>query len=37
LRRIAYGPLRLGSLPEGGARHLTKDELVRLKKCVGLT
>lgn len=36
LKRIAYGPLKLGSLREGKARSLTKDELIKLKKSVGL-
>jgi len=36
LKRIAYGPLRLSGLQEGTSRHLTKDELIKLKKCVGL-
>ncbi|MGB2706424.1 MAG: pseudouridine synthase [Candidatus Omnitrophota bacterium] len=36
LKRIAYGPLGLGGLKEGRARHLKKDELIKLKKCVGL-
>lgn len=31
LKRIAYGPLRLGNLPEGAARPLTAGELQKLK------
>ena len=30
LRRIAFGPLRLGNLPVGAARLLTKNEIARL-------
>lgn len=32
LRRIAIGPVKLGSLEEGGWRHLTPDEVKSLKK-----
>ena len=32
LQRIAFGPLRLGDLPEGGARRLRTSELRRLWK-----
>lgn len=31
LRRIRFGPLKLGDLPRGGWRHLTKEELDELK------
>jgi 23S rRNA pseudouridine2605 synthase len=31
LRRIAFGPLRLGDLPEGQARRLTPPEVQRLR------
>ncbi len=31
LRRIAFGPLRLGGLPEGQARPLTPAEIERLQ------
>lgn len=34
LRRIAFGPLRLGRLHEGGARRVTDEELARLWKDV---
>ena len=30
LRRVAFGPLRLGNLPPGGSRPLTEKELARL-------
>jgi 23S rRNA pseudouridine2605 synthase len=30
LRRVAFGPLRLGNLPPGGCRPLTETELARL-------
>jgi 23S rRNA pseudouridine2605 synthase len=32
LRRIAFGPLRLGDLKEGAARLLSSDEVARLRK-----
>jgi 23S rRNA pseudouridine2605 synthase len=31
LRRVAFGPLRLGELPEGGHRRLRPDEVERLR------
>jgi 23S rRNA pseudouridine2605 synthase len=31
LRRVAFGPLRLGDLPEGAARRLTQPEVQRLR------
>jgi len=36
LKRIAYGPLRLGGLKEGEVRPLKEDEIKKLRKCVGL-
>lgn len=33
LKRIAIGPLRLGMLPVGASRPLTRDEIHRLQKC----
>lgn len=36
LRRDKQGPLLLGDLPKGEARHLTKDEVAELKKAVML-
>ncbi|OGW76045.1 MAG: hypothetical protein A2Z72_07725 [Omnitrophica bacterium RBG_13_46_9] len=36
LKRIAYGSLRLKGLKEGEIRPLTKDEIEKLKGCVGL-
>ncbi|MBN1354517.1 MAG: rRNA pseudouridine synthase [Candidatus Omnitrophica bacterium] len=36
LKRIAYGPLRLGDLKEGKSRALTLSETRRLKRSVGL-
>ena len=36
LERIAVGPLRLGNLPEGRWRDLTSEEVMRLKRSVGL-
>jgi 23S rRNA pseudouridine2605 synthase len=35
LRRIAFGPLRLGRLAPGGARRLTAAEVERLRKASG--
>ena len=35
LRRIAFGPLRLGDLGEGQARRLSDDEIARLGQAVG--
>jgi 23S rRNA pseudouridine2605 synthase len=32
LERIAFGPLRLGDLPPGGARRLSGSELDRLRR-----
>jgi len=37
LKRISYGPLKLGDMEEGVYRPLTADELAKLKKCVGIT
>ncbi|MFH1593421.1 MAG: pseudouridine synthase [Candidatus Omnitrophota bacterium] len=36
LKRLAYGPLKLGSLEIGRSRDLTEREVKDLKKCVGL-
>jgi len=36
LRRVAFGPLRLGDLPPGRCRPLTTTELERLKSLRGL-
>jgi len=36
LRRVAIGPLRLGSLPRGHARPLTSAEIRKLRQAVGL-
>ncbi len=36
LKRTAIGPLELGVLPKGAARPLSVDEVVSLKKAVGL-
>lgn len=35
LRRIAFGPLRLGDLPEGASRRLTAAEVERLRQAAG--
>jgi 23S rRNA pseudouridine2605 synthase len=35
LRRVAFGPLRLGDLPEGAARRLTPAEVERLRAAAG--
>jgi 23S rRNA pseudouridine2605 synthase len=32
LERVAFGPLRLGTLPPGGHRRLTAAEVERLRK-----
>lgn len=32
LRRVSFGPLRLGDLKEGGARRLSDDEIARLRE-----
>jgi len=32
LRRVAFGPLRLGDLGEGKARRLTEDEIAQLRR-----
>ncbi|MBQ4132236.1 MAG: rRNA pseudouridine synthase [Desulfovibrionaceae bacterium] len=37
LKRVQIGPLKLGDLPRGEARHLKKHELAALRKAVGLT
>lgn len=34
LRRIAFGPLRLGEIPAGAARELTQDEVLALQAAV---
>jgi 23S rRNA pseudouridine2605 synthase len=31
LQRIGFGPLKLGKLAEGGSRHLSADEVKRLR------
>jgi len=36
LKRVSYGPLKLGGLKEGKTRMLTKGEVARLKESVGL-
>jgi pseudouridine synthase len=36
LRRTAIGPIKLGRLPTGSARHLTAEELRELRAAVGL-
>ena len=36
LRRVAFGPLRLGRLPEGASRPLSAAEIERLRKAAGL-
>ena len=33
LVRVAVGPIRLGDLPPGAVRRLTRDELRALRKC----
>jgi 23S rRNA pseudouridine2605 synthase len=35
LRRVAFGPLGLGNLPEGGARRLSEDEIAELRQVSG--
>jgi 23S rRNA pseudouridine2605 synthase len=35
LRRVAFGPLRLGDLKPGEARRLSEDEIARLRKASG--
>lgn len=37
LKRVAQGPLRLGSLPRGAARELTANEVLALKKAMEST
>jgi pseudouridine synthase len=37
LKRVRFGPLALGDLPESGLRKLDPAELRKLYKCVGLT
>jgi 23S rRNA pseudouridine2605 synthase len=37
LRRVAFGPLRLGRLPEGAARRVTARELEQLREAAGLS
>ncbi len=36
LTRLAVGPVRLGSLPLGAARALTRDEVAQLRRAAGL-
>jgi 16S rRNA U516 pseudouridylate synthase RsuA-like enzyme len=36
LRRIAIGPIKLGRLPTGNVRALSKQEIVALRAAVGL-
>ena len=36
LRRVRFGPLELGGLPEGASRRLSDDEIARLWKDAGL-
>ena len=36
LKRVAFGPLKLGELPTGEYRHLTEEELRALRKAVKL-
>lgn len=36
LRRVALGPLALGSLPAGATRRLTRDEIKALRRAAGL-
>jgi 23S rRNA pseudouridine2605 synthase len=36
LRRVAIGPLKLGRLPTGATRRLTRDEVRALKRATGL-
>jgi len=36
LSRVAYGPVRLGRLREGGYRKLRPDEVAALRKAVSL-
>ncbi|NVM23447.1 MAG: rRNA pseudouridine synthase [Desulfobacterales bacterium] len=35
LKRIQYGPIRLGNLKPGSYRHLTPGEIESLQKCIG--
>jgi 23S rRNA pseudouridine2605 synthase len=35
LRRVAFGPLRLGNLKEGSSRRLTQDEVAQLREAAG--
>ena len=35
LRRVRFGPLRLGDLKEGAARRLSEDEIARLREAAG--
>jgi 23S rRNA pseudouridine2605 synthase len=37
LRRVRFGPLRLGSLPTGEWRELTREEVAALRKVAGVT
>ncbi|MBI4576149.1 MAG: rRNA pseudouridine synthase [Planctomycetes bacterium] len=37
LRRVSLGPLRLGSLPRGASRRLTRGELTALRKAAGIS
>jgi len=36
LKRIAVGPIKLGKLPRGSWRYMTEEELMILKKSIGL-
>jgi 23S rRNA pseudouridine2605 synthase len=35
LRRVGFGPLRIGHLKEGSSRRLSKDEIARLREAAG--
>jgi 23S rRNA pseudouridine2605 synthase len=35
LRRVGFGPLRLGGLKEGSSRRLSQDEITRLREAAG--
>jgi 23S rRNA pseudouridine2605 synthase len=35
LRRVSFGPLRLGHLKQGASRRLSKDEIARLREAAG--
>jgi 23S rRNA pseudouridine2605 synthase len=36
IKRIGYGPLKLGDLPPGEFRHLSQDEVKALYEAAGL-